>query len=82
MIIGLILNWLHVARSWLLIINPPSPQKAITGLALPDVAVEGKGGELLLTATDKKNKTSNNVSIVLGKTDKITPEKKWYIIPP
>ena len=45
-------------------------QKAITGLALPDVAVEGKGGELLLTATDKKNKTSNNVSIVLGKTDK------------
>ena len=46
-------------------------QKAITGLALPDVAVEGKGGELLLTATDKKNKTSNNVSIVLGKTDKI-----------
>ena len=45
-------------------------QKALTGLALPDVSVQGKDGELLLTATDKKNKTSNNWSIVLGKTDK------------
>ena len=46
-------------------------QKGITALALPDVTVQGKDGNLLLTATDKKNKTSNNVSIVLGKTDKI-----------
>ena len=45
-------------------------QKGITALALPDVTVQGKDGNLLLTATDKKNKTSNNVSIVLGKTDK------------
>ena len=33
-------------------------QKGITALALPDVTVQGKDGNLLLTATDKKNKTS------------------------
>ena len=47
-----------------------SLQSESVHLPLPDVAVQGKNGDLLLTATNKKDKSSNNISIVLGKTDK------------
>jgi hypothetical protein len=45
-------------------------QKAITTLNLPDVAVVGDGKNIKLVATDKKNKSSNDYSEVIGETDK------------
>ena len=45
-------------------------QKAITTLNLPDVAVVGDGKNIKLVATDKKNKSSNDYSAVIGETDK------------
>jgi hypothetical protein len=45
-------------------------QKAITTLNLPDVAVIGDGKNIKLVATDKKNKSSNDYSEVIGETDK------------
>ena len=45
-------------------------QKAITTLNLPDVAVVGDGKNIKLVATDKKNKSSNGWSKVIGESDK------------
>ena len=45
-------------------------QRAITTLNLPDVAVVGDGKNIKLVATDKKNKSSNDYSEVIGETDK------------
>ena len=45
-------------------------QKAITTMNLPDVAVSGDGKNIKLVATDKKNKSSNDYSAVIGETDK------------
>ena len=45
-------------------------QRAITTLNLPDVVVEGDGKNIKLTATDKKNKSSNGYSKTIGETDK------------
>jgi len=45
-------------------------RKGITNLNLPDVAVKGDGKKITLTATDKKNKSSNDYSNVIGETDK------------
>jgi hypothetical protein len=45
-------------------------QKGITTLNLPDVAVIGNGKTINLVATDKKNKSSNDYSTVIGETDK------------
>ena len=45
-------------------------QKAITTLNLPDVAVVGDGKNIKLVATDKKNKSSNDYSDVIGESDK------------
>ena len=45
-------------------------QKAITTMNLPDVAVVGDGKNIKLVATDKKNKSSNDYSEVIGETDK------------
>ena len=45
-------------------------QKQITTLNLPDVAVVGDGKNIKLVATDKKNKSSNGWSKVIGETDK------------
>tara|TARA_B100000029_G_scaffold192279_1_gene190318 strand:+ start:553 stop:1218 length:666 start_codon:yes stop_codon:yes gene_type:complete len=45
-------------------------QKAITTLNLPDVAVVGDGKNIKLVATDKKNKSSNDYSEIIGETDK------------
>ena len=45
-------------------------QKAITTMNLPDVAVVGDGKNIKLVATDKKNKSSNDYSAVIGETDK------------
>ena len=45
-------------------------QRAITTLNLPDVAVVGDGKNIKLVATDKKNKSSNDYSTVVGETDK------------
>ena len=44
--------------------------KAATTLNLPDVAVKGNGKSINLVATDKKNKSSNEYSLVVGETDK------------
>jgi hypothetical protein len=44
--------------------------KAATTLNLPDVAVKGDGKSINLVATDKKNKSSNEYSLVVGETDK------------
>ena len=43
--------------------------KGVTTLNLPDVAVIGDGTNIKLVATDKKNKSSNEVSTVIGKSD-------------
>ena len=43
--------------------------KGVTTLNLPDVAVIGDGKNIKLVATDKKNKTSNVVSSVIGKSN-------------
>ena len=45
-------------------------QKQITTLNLPDVAVVGDGKNIKLVATDKKNKSSNGWSKVIGESDK------------
>ena len=45
-------------------------QRAITTLNLPDVAVVGDGKNIKLVATDKKNKSSNDYSEIIGETDK------------
>jgi uncharacterized protein YxjI len=44
--------------------------KAATTLNLPDIAVKGNGKSINLVATDKKNKSSNEYSLVVGETDK------------
>ncbi len=43
--------------------------KGVTTLNLPDVSVIGDGKNIKLVATDKKNKTSNEVSTVIGESD-------------
>ena len=45
-------------------------RKGITNLNLPDVVVKGNGKTVTLIATDKKNKSSNDYSNVIGETDK------------
>ena len=45
-------------------------QKAATTLNLPDIAIKGNGKTISFVATDKKNKSSNDYSLVLGETDK------------
>ncbi len=44
--------------------------KGILTLNLPDIAVKGDGKNITIIATDKKNKTSNDYSAVVGTTDK------------
>ena len=44
--------------------------KGILTLNLPDIAVKGDGKNITLIATDKKNKTSNDYSAVVGTTYK------------
>tara|TARA_R110000803_G_C11851371_1_gene305916 strand:+ start:68 stop:733 length:666 start_codon:yes stop_codon:yes gene_type:complete len=44
--------------------------KGVTTLNLPDVAVTGDGKNIILKATDKKNKSSNEYSLNVGETDK------------
>ena len=44
--------------------------KGVTTLNLPDISVTGDGKEIKLVATDKKNKSSNDYSEVIGETDK------------
>ena len=44
--------------------------KGVTTLNLPDIAVTGDGSEIKLVATDKKNKSSNDYSEIIGETDK------------
>jgi hypothetical protein len=45
-------------------------QKGVMTLNLPDVAVKGDGKSITLVATDKKNKSSNDYSMVVGETNK------------
>jgi len=45
-------------------------QKGIVTLNLPDIAVKGDGKTITMVATDKKNKSSNDYSTVVGETDK------------
>ena len=45
-------------------------QKGVMTLNLPDVAVKGNGKSITLVATDKKNKSSNDYSMVVGETNK------------
>jgi len=44
--------------------------KGATTLNLPDISVVGKGGNISIVATDKKNKSSNTYSVNVGETDK------------
>ena len=44
--------------------------KGIVTLNLPDIAVKGDGKNITMIATDKKNKSSNDYSAVVGTTDK------------
>ncbi len=44
--------------------------KGVTTLNLPDVAVVGDGKNIILKATYKKNKSSNEYSLNVGETDK------------
>ena len=44
--------------------------RAVMTLNLPDVAVKGDGKSIILVATDKKNKSSNDYSMVVGETNK------------
>ena len=44
--------------------------KGILTLNLPDIAVKGDGKNITIVATDKKNKSSNDYSVVIGTTDK------------
>ena len=44
--------------------------KGANSLQLPDIALKGADGKLTITASDKKNKSSNEYSEPLGETDK------------
>ena len=44
--------------------------KGILTLNLPDIAIKGDGNNITILATDKKNKSSNDYSVVIGTTDK------------
>ena len=44
--------------------------KGATTLNLPDIAVKGDGKKIKMIATDKKNKSSNDYSEIIGETDK------------
>ena len=44
--------------------------KGANSLALPDIALKGADGKMTMTASDKKNQSSNEYSVALGKTDK------------
>lgn len=46
-------------------------EKAAGILSLPEIAVIGDGESIKLQATDSKNPTSNDYSIVIGTTDKV-----------
>jgi len=43
--------------------------KGVSTLNLPDVVVTGDGTNIKLIATDRKNKTSNEVAITIGQSD-------------
>ena len=45
-------------------------QKGIVTLNLPDIAVKGDGKTITMVATDKKNKSSNDYSEIIGETNK------------
>ena len=45
-------------------------QTGVMTLNLPDVAVKGDGKSITLVATDKKNKSSHDYSMVVGETNK------------
>ena len=44
--------------------------KGANSLQLPDIALKGVDGKMTITASDKKNKSSNEYSVSLGDTDK------------
>ena len=44
--------------------------KGANSLQLPDIALKGADGKMTITASDKKNKSSNEYSVSLGETDK------------
>ena len=44
--------------------------KGILTLNLPDIAIKGDGKNITIVATDKKNKSSNDYSAIIGTTDK------------
>lgn len=44
--------------------------KGANSLALPDIALKGENGAMTITASDKKNTSSNEYSVELGETDK------------
>ena len=44
--------------------------KGANSLQLPDIALKGADGKMTITASDKKNKSSNEYSVSLGDTDK------------
>ena len=44
--------------------------KGANSLALPDIALKGENGTMTITASDKKNTSSNEYSVELGETDK------------
>jgi len=44
-------------------------KKSYTNLSLPDIAIQGEKGKIKIVALDKKNKNSNETSIVVGETD-------------
>ena len=45
-------------------------KKAASMLQLPDISISSKGGDINLSAIDKKNDTANNFSIKVGTSDK------------
>ena len=44
--------------------------KGANSLQLPDIALKGVDGKMTITASDKKNTSSNEYSVELGETDK------------
>tara|TARA_Y100000992_G_scaffold293080_1_gene251298 strand:+ start:255 stop:923 length:669 start_codon:yes stop_codon:yes gene_type:complete len=44
--------------------------KGANSLQLPDIALKGADGKMTITASDKKNNSSNEYSVSLGDTDK------------
>jgi hypothetical protein len=44
--------------------------KGANSLALPDIILTGNGSKMTITASDKKNKSSNEYSVELGETEK------------